>query len=521
MHAPEDPHYDIGLIGAPPYNRDTTSYTPNIHPPKNGKGGDKWMVQAPPADDAEWGRWAGTILQAYNRLLDGSIHSAYIWNEPNANGYLPLPWDEMAPRYVRLFHAAVPEIRKLNPSVKIGGPVITGGGVLGWSSAEVAGSEARDWNGWLKAMLDTNGAIMDQMDIHLYRLDSAAFRAEYPLIANYCQLKGLPIKPLVSSEGSNAAGMPHESDPVAGRWRYNTVFWADDVLTALDDPGKVTSMAYFWVWDGGGQFGVFDRFNYEPKYARPDYNRMPIYYFYWVARNLRGRRLAVESPRGLNVVAAATGATVSVVVQNLTGLPRPLAVDLPLPAGTTVADATWESYAYTPGAEAPELRVEPVGLTGGRLTTTLAPYALADLTVRTSQPVVAAAVRERKDFFGDQVFVAVPHVGEIGFTIALAPEAVGRPCVLKFGTAGIPYTRPADYLGARASVEVRLNGHRLATELGKFDEVMVPAGLTQARNRVTFRRLALPADHSPFLFSPDGLAILWTALAVTEAADVR
>ena len=87
---------NVGLISAPDFMRDV-DFEPSVDPDEAKSG--TWKRLAPPKDPVEWGRWVGHIVRSINVATHGIIKWVYIWNEPNAGNYLPVPWPEKPGRY--------------------------------------------------------------------------------------------------------------------------------------------------------------------------------------------------------------------------------------------------------------------------------------------------------------------------------------------------------------------------------------------------------------------------------------
>lgn len=499
---------NVGLITAPDFMRDV-DYGPTVE--AHDLVNNAWQRLAPPKDPAEWGRWEGHIVKAINEATDGIIKWVYIWNEPNASRYLPVPWSEKPERYIDLYSRAVPEIKKLNPELKVGGPVITGAGILGWNKPLQTSGE-NGWLKWIKAMIDQNGHLMDHLDVHTYRIDSEAFIPEAALVANYCRIKGLGIIPIAASEGAIAAAIPNDYDPIAARWRYNTVFWADYILKCLDLPDRMVSQSYFHVWDCASVFGIFDRYNWEPKYAREDYNPQPIYWFYWLIRDLRGRRLWRRvMGEDVNVVATATEDRVVTVIQNKKGIKRNLNLRL---ADLPVDNIEVDFVEYSPQSGQLEHGTREAQFFNGRIGVAMQPYGLYAVKAHTESHIVPDKAVAEIDYMGDKVFQRLDRDGEVEFHIKLDDDyAAGERFLLRFGTSGIPFSRPAVAVDRRVPLLVDINGRRDKVLAGKNNEIILSSYDILEQNTIKFSRSSMDMDD-PRIVDPDDFFILSTSIAV-------
>lgn len=501
---------NIGLITAPDFMRDT-DFKPTVEQSQIESG--EWKRLAPPKDPAEWGRWEGEIVRAYNKATNGLIKWVYIWNEPNSGKYLPVPWKEKAERYLELYSGSVPEIKRLNPGLKVGGPVITGAGILGWNKPLQTSGEG-GWQNWIKPMIDRNSHLLDHLDVHTYRIDRESFTAEAALVANYCRIKGLAPIPIAASEGAIASGMPNDYDPIAARWRYNTIFWADYILGCLNLPDRVLSQSYFHVWDCASVFGIFDRYNWEPKYARADYNPQPIYWFYWLVRNLRGRRLFGYGDDGVNIVAATQDNRATAVVQNKTGVARTLALKLIKSSDVLINKLDMDFVEYSPISGEIEHGTREAAISDGRVQIPMQPYGLYAVNAELEKPLISEGEFSETDYMGDKVFQRLDNGNSVSFKIALGKDyAESRQFILRFGTSGIPFSRPAVTVDKRVPLIVDINGNKYDILAGKNNELELNIGDIGELNNIIFLRESSGQDD-PRIVDPDDFFILSASIAV-------
>ena len=233
--------------------------------------------------------------------------------------------------------------------------------------------------------------------------------------------------------------MPNDYDPIDARWRYSTVFWADYILGSLDLPDRVLSHSYFHVWDGASVFGIFDRYNWEPKYAREDYNPQPIYWFYWLVRNLRGRRLWSSAEDGVNMVAAAQDDRAVTVIQNKTGTTSMLELKLINLSDVVVREVNTDFVEYNPHTGQVEHGTRETRLSNGQVQIAMQPYGLYALTAEVEKPLSSAEVVSKAEYMGDKVFQRLDDNSSVTFQITLGQDySKGRRFLLWFGTSGIP-----------------------------------------------------------------------------------
>ncbi|EIP99417.1 glycosyl hydrolase family 39 [Opitutaceae bacterium TAV1] len=467
----------------------------------------------PPVDPAEWGELAGHTLKAINDHTGGLVKWAYIWNEPNAERYLPVPWREKSRTYMELFKAAVPPIKRLNPGIKVGGPVITGGGVLGWSRGE-KGDEASFWDSWSKRFIDECGALADHFDAHYYGVDPDCLKAEANLLANYAHnTLGRPF-PIAGSESNVILRVAKQVDPVAGRWRYVTVNYADMLLSALDLPDRIESLSYFYITDWKGFFGLFTDGDLEPN---------PAYRFYYLLRHLRGERLPGESGSDrVNLVAARNGGRFNIVMQNKRGSRQTVNLTLAgLPVANHNGTVDLERLEYDPATRMVALTGTPVPVENGRVHFRMEPYGMYSITGDTGSALPAKAVRSRKDYYGDSVFQELSAVDVTGDAPPLVlkvslPDRFrqAEKSILKLSVGGIPYARPRRIVDRRVPLVVRINGQSHRVFVTNYNEIELPVNLLKADNTIEVSRdpEAIRVKDDPRIVSSEKIWILSVSL---------
>ncbi|WP_052362272.1 GH39 family glycosyl hydrolase [Geminisphaera colitermitum] len=501
---------NMSLVKAPPYMRRSDFKS-------TGTGRFKDETQFyPPKDPAEWGELAAHTLKAINDRTGNLVKWVYIWNEPNAERYLPVPWREKSQTYMELFKAAVPPIKRLNPGLKIGGPVITGGGVLGWSRGE-KGDEFTFWTHWAKRFLDECAPLADHFDAHYYGVDAHCLRAEATLFANYAHnTLGRPF-PIAGSESNIILRSAQQVDPIAARWRYITVNYADLLLNALDLPDKMESLSYFYITDWKGLFGMFTDQDLEPN---------PIYWFYHLIRDLRGERLPVQlsdnddndnnsADGNLNLVAARNERRFNIVVQNKKSIRKNMTLDLDgLPANCT--ELTLERFEYDPATRNAIPTRTRLPIANNRVTFAMEPYGMYSLIGDNASAKPAQTVRIRKDFYGDRVFEELPAASQepLRLKITIGDE-LGRAdgATLKLAIGGLPHARPRRTVDQRVPLIVTVNGQPHRVLATNYNELELPLDLLKTHNtiEVTRDRHAQPHDDARIV-NPANLWLLSTTL---------
>ncbi|MDP0496230.1 MAG: hypothetical protein Q7Q73_08475 [Verrucomicrobiota bacterium JB024] len=435
----------------------------------------------PPKDPAEWGRLVGHVLKDINDATDGAVKRGYIWNEPNASRYFPVPWDDKADTYCELFLNAVPEIKALNPDIMIGGPVVTGSGPLAW------GNGYSGWNTWAKRFIDRCGELADFYDAHSYYCGPDNLYAETDLIAGYSLLKTGKILPLTSTEAAphlGKAGAPY-IDEIGVSWRNGAVPTASMLLHLITMPDKWIGYSRFYYKSFPG-LSVFND-KYEPE---------PIYWAYWVMRNLRGELVPVEcSDSDVLVVATHNEKSFVVTVQNLAFETRYLTLDMRV-SGTANVDY----LEYNPDSGEVEHGTRNADMQGENVSLELAPMGLYTITmdVSAASPVTRTLVRE--DFHGDQFFQRLTPDNAVEMVIDLPTALAPTKAWLRFGSAGsghLTEDRPRVTFDYRIPLIIEVNGRTYHVEAGKWNSVPLEADQTKGEVQVRFRLDSSGLDHLP------------------------
>lgn len=459
----------------------------------------------PPRDPVEWGKLVGYTIREINEATGGAVKRGYIWNEPNASRYLPVPWRDKAETYFQLFEGAVPEIRTLNPEIEIGGPVLTGAGPLGW------GDGHSGWETWAKPFIERCGHWADFYDAHSYFSDIDNLYAESGLIAGYSLQQWGSMLPLASTEAAPHLGTQgvKELDEVALNWRNGAMPTATILLKLLDAPEKWVSYARFYYkgWQG---LSIFDN-NDHPE---------PTYWVYWVLRNLRGQRLVAScQEKDLVVVATRQDGQYVIAVQNLSQEKRSATLDLPLPdAKTGEASIDYLEYDTTAGEVVHGTR--QVAYDGQSIRWELKPLGLYAVTLEVSPPQPVSRYLLRREYFGDQFFPALPAGASQEFVIEVPANVPGqaKKTWLTFGTTGsgeLREDRPRVTFDYRVPLTVELpDGCRYVVEAGKWNELEIDLSRHKGPLSVAFRREELDPDN-PLQVSPEEFWLMSVSL-VTE-----
>ena len=499
-----------------------------------------WRQQNfPPKDPVEWGDLVAHMVRGYNLRSDGLIKWVHLWNEPNTTAYWPLPWRDK-PRTFRDLHGkAAPVIKRMNPQVRVGGPVLSGGGVLGWADLpkpnELPGlqdygrqraltwsqlpiaSEPADeyyWKQWIKGMVDECGDSLDFLDVHCYETDLMALQAETRLFANYCSLKLGHVVPLLVSEANpNLYVDAENSDPTTVRWRVVAVSWADQLMGLLDMPDKFEGVSYFYTWPWG-QVGIFDE-NQSPN---------PVYWVYWVMRNARGQRLwSVTDDENLRVLACRQDQRINILALNRGSEARDL--QLAMPSAMTLEGAL-DYLECNPATGQAEHGSRQELMKDGRLAVAMKPFGLysftASLPPDASSDLQSSATET--EYYGDRVWQELARDGQsVSFHVAI-PEGFKKTerALLRFGTCGIPYSRPRTVVDMRVPLEVEINGRRHGPMLaGKDNAIELETEDLRPDNLIVFRRAGADAVHDGRIVDPPRLVILSASLVLAERDENR
>jgi hypothetical protein len=498
---------DYRLMGAPPYMQDT-NFTPVVDPSLIPDG--YW----PPKDSAEWGEMAAYVMEAVCSNFP-AVKEVHVWNEPNGILRLPVKFDDKLPRYMDLYTNAAPIIKSRVPQLDVGGPVLTGGGLVGWRNYDPKGFE------WLAQMLDNGGDPFDFVDVHMYTWDVPNMKSQGQLYANYSLLSRGEVIPVMSSEGSwfNAArnllsqSLNRPYYLLASQWALNVRNVGNLLLNMLQYPDRFHGFSYFYMQ----QNSYNNDTDADHMFFNEDDDPNPIYWFYWALRDLRGERLQVSNPDDdLNVISALNDGQSVTVIQNTGGKYKELDIGLYLPLGCQSASARVDYVECDLSTNQLYHGSEWLPIQDNVVHLTVEPLGVYAVVIDGIDPVLSR-VMLKNEYFGNRVFAELGEGVQTNIQIQVPAGADddARTVYLQYGLVG-EFSSTSPYLMAEGQLPmtVTVNGSSYEQIASKFNELILTNSL-QATNTITFQYR--PEDGNAEL-CPTQLWVMAASIAIEKEA---
>jgi len=227
----------------------------------------------------EWGEYVALL-----KRVDPKLTWIHLENEPNAHWFR---FKKGGHDYAALFEAVAKGIKKRNPDIKIGGPVLC------WPPSfpptQYRDSPWYTWDSYTMPLIEMAGEQLDFFDFHLYGGSSTLGMEEVQTVANAMWLKTGRRKPVMISEYGAYLRTDDDMRSVERVWDSRVAPWQRQVMDFLDfQPDKGVSLqSHDLRAQAGGNFRVIKGLDPDDQFA---FAKM---YRTWAP--LKGRRLLASS----------------------------------------------------------------------------------------------------------------------------------------------------------------------------------------------------------------------------------
>lgn len=440
----------------------------------------KWLRYEKTNNPADFARWA-ELCAGYVGLwkaFDPQLRLVQIWNEPNADWFRdPRASDQgsdAAKLHIEMANQVARAVKQAYPDVLVGGPVLCW--APSWPPSQKGQRPWYTWQGWTLPWLEGTKDTVDFFDFHVYGIAPADLAVQSEMLVNAAErIQGRRL-PIWITE-SNCSLKDDEYKDGSAIWEKRVVPYARFLLTGvLPQADKIHGNLYHDLHAR--------HYTLLPKEAdQPD----PVYWLFWVLRDLRGLRLKVDV--GVpNVVAAATmeedRVTTILLNDSDTAQDIPLAVTMPCGYWTGPSSRLMQrGESGTAEGTRHHFSFQRKGGTASG-TVHLEPHAIAAIDFRMDRFGKPSRTLRIREHFGDQNVAFLTGDAPLEVSIPLPADRSGT-WALRLGLL-----RPEGSEVLAAS----LNGTPLAVQPTALQECPIPAEQLHEANVLTIS-LAKPVDR--------------------------
>ena len=332
---------------------------------------------------------------------------------------------------------------------------------------------------WLKQTKDT----CDFFDFHVYDVSPEDFAVQTEMVANEARLAQGRDLPIWITE-SNTNLKPGELNDPKAIWQRRFLPYERLLLRGmLPQADKLAGNLYHDLH--AKSYTLLPRGADDPD---------PMYWLFWIMRDLRGRRIVADSsdPEVLSF-ATLEEDCVTVVLFNDSAQAKQVPLSVSMHAGWwTGPDIRAVGEGPQGGAERLALKAD-FARDGGKASATLAlpPHATVSINFRLDNFATPAQTRKTEEHFGDRTLQFIGGPGDrkttepVSVTIAVPQVAPGAKVALRLGLLGPEGTEP---------LTASFNGKDLPIKATALQEVSLDPAAIQPKNEVKLW-LRQPVDN--------------------------
>jgi hypothetical protein len=421
------------------------------------------------------------LMAGFVRLcrLNGGAWLRYvqIYNEPNSTWWMDPRFSGAytAPQaYSDFFNIVSQRLKSEFPNLLVGGPTLCW--PPAWPPAQAGQPNWYTWDGWTVPFIQNCGSNADYFDFHAYDISREQIAEQLTLLsaeANASLGKNLPV--IISESNYRLDFTDAQAANVHTHYFERTLPYERFLFALLDHTDKVVSNMYHDL----------HHTNISWIYPYPDaaWEETPTYWIYWLMRNLRGRRLFVESSPTMPVAATVEGSRYTILVFNNMNSTRTIEANLSLAQDARVRSTRVESVRYDSSQgilRHGQVVSNPVITSGNvRFSIILTPYASYSLNVELESSPVLPKVLIQKEYY------ASPRMNRLTTGSPAATLSVALPKI----SADTQVILRVGVLGASAAGQIELSVGTFTIPLGseQFQEIPMLNLLHEGVNSLVFR----------------------------------
>ena len=398
----------------------------------------EYLIQEGTRHPSDFGRWA-EYCAAYVALwkqFDPDLRLVQIWNEPNASWYndprVKQDGPTSAELHIEMANQVARAIKARCPDIQVGGPVLCW--PPGWPPAQEGHRPWYTWDSWAVPWLRDTKETTDFFDFHVYDVAPDDFAVQAEMVANQALLsRGEPLPIWITESSTNLK--PEEFDDPQAIWRKRFLPYERLLLRGmLPQADKVAGNLYHDLH--ARHHTLLPRGADDPD---------PMYWLFWILRDLRGCRIVADSTDpDLLSFATLEEDCVTVVLFNDSEELKRVSLSVSLPGGWWTGPYVRAVGEGADGACA-RLEIKPeLERKGGTAegTVELPGHATASISFRLSAFITPRRARVSREHFGDQVLQFVEGTEPIVLTIAVPKLEQGARATLRLGLLGPEGTEP-------------------------------------------------------------------------------
>ncbi len=437
-----------------------------------------WLQYEKTHNPADFARWA-ELCAGYVGLwksVDPQFRLVQVWNEPNASWFRdPRASDkgsDAAKLHIEMANQVARAVKQAHPDVLVGGPVLCW--APGWPPNQKGQRPWYTWDGWTLPWLEGTKDTVDFFDFHVYSIAPADFVVQSEMLANAAErIQGRRLPIWITESNCNLA--EEELKDGAAIWEKRIVPYTRFLLTGiLPQADKIDGNLYHDLHAR--------RHTLLPNGAdEPD----PVYWLFWVLRDLRGLRLKTVAD-GCLAAATVEDDCVTVVILNDADEPRDIPLAVTMPCGYWTGPSVRLMQRGESGTAEPSRPRLTFARDGGTAkgAVHLEPHAIASLSFRMDRfgnPSRSIRVREH---FGDRNVVFLKLDAPVTVSIPLPADRTGT-WALRVGLLGPNGDEP---------LAASLNGALVPVEPTALQEYAIPGEQLRDTNSFTISP-AKPVDN--------------------------
>jgi hypothetical protein len=347
-----------------------------------------------PSDFDKWAAYCAGYVGLW-RKHDPDFRLVQIWNEPNASWFRDQRTGHGGPSdsdlFITMANKVAGALKQRFPGLLIGGPVLCW--PPAWPPDQRGQRPWYTWNNWTIPWLKGTRDTVDFFDFHVYDIAPAELAVQTEMLENEARLVQNRRLPIRITESNYTLKPDQATDPKA--------IWADRILPyeryllhgILPETDKIDGNLYHDLH--AKQWALLPDGADDPS---------PVYWLFWVLRDLRGVRVAADSGDPAVVsYASLEDDRVTVVLFNDSDKAREVPLSVSMPCGYWTGPDV-RAIGQGPDSTCQRLIVQTSLSRKGKVadgTVALPAHATASLSFRMDTFPTPAVTRSSREYFGD------------------------------------------------------------------------------------------------------------------------
>ncbi len=437
-----------------------------------------YLTQAGTSHPSDLSRWADYCagMVALWRRHDPAFRLVQIWNEPNASWFR----DPRAGKgggalhHIEMANLVARRLKARFPNLLVGGPVLCW--PPSWPPDQQGQQPWYTWDQWTVPWLERTKDTIDFFDFHVYGVSADDLAVQCEMLVNQAELTQQRRLPVWITE-SNYDLRPEELNDAQAIWTKRVLPYERFLLSGvLPQADKLAGNLYHDLH--ARSYTLLPRGADDPD---------PMYWLFWVLRDLRGTRLVADIDDPLvKVVATLEEDRVTVVLFNDSPTERAVPFAAYLPGGWWTGPEC-RSIGQGPDGALARLNLAPKlerNRQGAAGPVTLPAWATLSVSFRLDRFHQPSRERRRQETFGDATRRHLAGTAPVTVQLPRPADARG-PAVLRLGLLGATGQEP---------LAATLNGRPLPIAAKALQEVPLASVPLGDRNTLAVRLTAPVAN---------------------------